>query len=70
MKTASPTFVQMRQLAMRFRALFRAGDPSKLEPWLEQAMGTDLKVIMCFASRLLSDQAAVEIAIEMPWSNG
>ena len=69
-KVASPAFVEMRSLAMRFRALFRTGDPEKLDPWLEAAMATGLKVIMRFAGRMRRDQKAVENAIALPWSNG
>ena len=70
MKAASPAFCDMRKLAMQFRALFRTKDASKLEPWLEAAMATSLKVIMRFAGRMRRDQKAVENAIALPWSNG
>jgi hypothetical protein len=37
LKDASPSFVVMRRMAMRFRGLLRSADPGKLGPWLDDA---------------------------------
>ena len=37
LKQASPSFVVMRQLAMRFRSILRGDDPDKLNNWLHDA---------------------------------
>jgi hypothetical protein len=37
LKTTSPAFATMRQLAMRFRGLLRGTDLSMLEGWLDDA---------------------------------
>nr|WP_239479644.1 transposase [Actibacterium sp. 188UL27-1] len=60
----------MRQLAMRFRALFRIKEPEKLEQWIDTAIETDLTEMLRFARALHRDLNAVKNAIALPWSNG
>jgi hypothetical protein len=49
----------MRQLAMRFRGIFRGSDPSKLDGWLDDAHYTGLYGIRRFVRFLRRDVEAV-----------
>jgi transposase len=60
----------MRQLAMRFRGIFRGSDPSKLDGWLDDAHYTGLYGIQRFVRFLRRDVEAVRNAIRETWSNG
>jgi hypothetical protein len=40
LKEASPSFVIMRRLAMRFRGILRGNDPDKLNQWLDDAQSS------------------------------
>jgi transposase len=70
LKEASPSLVIMRQLAMRFRGLFRGSDPDKLDPWLDDAQSSGLSSMERFARALRRDIEAVKNAIAEQWSNG
>ncbi len=50
LKKASPSFVVMRQLAMRFRSILRGEDPDKLNDWLRDLVerGQNSSVRACF----------------------
>jgi len=70
LKKASPSFVVMRQLAMRFRGLLRGVDPSKLDPWLHDARHSGVRSMQQFARTLSRDIVAIRNAIAKPWSSG
>jgi transposase len=70
LKATAPAFAIMRQLAMRFRGIFRGNDPSKLDGWLDDAHHTGLYGIRRFVRFLRRDIEAVRNAISEPWSNG
>jgi Transposase len=70
LKAASPAFAIMRQLAMRFRGIFRGSDPSKLDDWMDDAHHTGLYGIRRFVLFLRRDIEAVRNAISETWSNG
>jgi transposase len=70
LKAAAPAFAIMRQLAMRFRGIFRGCDPSKLDAWLDDAYHTGLYGIRRFVRFLRRDIEAVRSAITETWSNG
>ena len=70
LKDASPSFVVMRRLAMRFRGLLRSADPGKLGPWLDDARRSGVHSLQQFARTLTRDIEAVENAIVEPWSSG
>jgi transposase len=70
LKATAPTFVIMRQLAMRFRGIFRGSDPSKLDGWLDDADHAGLYGIRRFVRFLRRDLEAVRNAISETWSNG
>jgi transposase len=70
LKATAPAFAIMRQLAMRFRGIFRGSDPSKLDGWLDDAHHTGLYGIRRFVRFLRRDIEAVCNAISETWSNG
>ena len=65
--TVAPKVKQASKQVRAFADLLNQADPTKLEPWLEEAARTDLQG---FASGLRQDEAAVRAAIIEPWSNG
>jgi transposase len=70
LKEASPSFVVMRQLAMRFRGLLRSADPGKLGSWLDDARHSGIRPLQQFARTLSRDIDAVRNAVAEPWSSG
>ncbi|GLI96068.1 transposase [Methylocystis echinoides] len=69
LKAGSEEFTTMRQLAMRFRALFRGGSLEKLDEWLRDAFSCGI-YMRRFAKTLRQDKCAVQNAVTDPWSNG
>ena len=70
LKEASPGFVIMRRLAMRFRGILRGDNSDKLDEWLDDAQSSGVSSIERFARVLHRDIDAVKNAITEPWSNG
>ena len=70
LKEALPSFVIMRQLAMRFRGLLRGADPGKLGPWLDDAQHSGVRPMQQIARVLSRDIEAVRNAIAEQWSSG
>jgi len=70
LKEASPSFVVMRQLAMRFRGLLRSADAGELGSWLDDARHSGICALQQFARTLSRDIDAVRNAIAEPWSSG
>jgi transposase len=70
LKKESDEFATMRQLAMRFRGIFRGSDTEPMDRWLSDAVGSGIHGIRQFAFTLRQDLAAVCNAISEPWSNG
>jgi len=70
LKEASPSFVVMRRLAMRFRGLLRGADAGKLGSWLDDARHSGIQLLQQFARILSRDIDAVRNAIAEPWSSG
>ena len=69
-KEASPSFVVMRGLAMRFRGRLRGADPDKPVSWLDDARHSGIHALQQFARTLARDIDAVRNAIVEPWSSG
>jgi transposase len=63
----APALSEVRNLAHRFAALVRKQGTDTLGDWLAATAGTPLKG---FASGLRKDLAAVQAALETPWSTG
>jgi len=70
LKAGSEEFTTMRQLAMRFRGLFRGGSLEKLHDWLRDAFSCGIYSMRRFAKTLRQDKSAVQNAVTDPWSNG
>jgi hypothetical protein len=70
LKEASPSFVIMRGLAMRFRGLLRGEDSDKFGSWLDDARHSGIHALQQFARILARDIDAVRNAIAEPWSSG
>jgi transposase len=70
LKAASDEFSTMRQLAIRFRGLFKSKDATGLPQWLRDAKATRLHTMVRYARVISRDLPATANAIEMPWSNG
>ncbi|RNJ48101.1 transposase [Methylocystis hirsuta] len=70
LKKASPSFVVMRQLAMRFRGILRGEDPNELNCWLHDARHSGVRSMQQFARTLSRDIEAVRNAIAEPWNSG
>jgi transposase len=70
LKGASPDFVAMRALAMRFRGVLRSKDVKQLDRWLDDAQRSGIYAMQRFACRLRGDMQAVRNAVAEPWSNG
>jgi transposase len=70
LKEASPSFVGIRRLAMRFRGLLKGSDPSKLDRFLHDGRRSGIASMQQFARTLKRDQHAVRNAIAEPWSSG
>jgi hypothetical protein len=49
LKQGSPEFALMRSLGMRFRGIFRSGDPGKLNSWIDDAVNSGFVAIERFA---------------------
>lgn len=70
LNTESKDFAMMRQLAMRFRGLFRGGSLAKLDEWVWDAISCSIYAMRRFAKILRQDIDAVQNAVMEPWSNG
>ncbi len=55
---------------MRFKGILRGRQPDPLDAWIDDAIDTNIVLIMRFARTLHWDIDAVRNGIELPWSNG
>jgi transposase len=56
----------MRQLAMRFRGLFKSKDATGLPQWLRDAKASRLHTMVRYARVIARDLPATANAIQMP----
>lgn len=66
-EAAVPDLVAARDLADRFHQLIRERKAPDLEPWITDAASS---MMSSFAAGIVRDQAAVQAALQQPWSNG
>jgi transposase len=64
---AVPDLIVARDLTDRFHQLIQRRKGADLEPWIAE---TASSMMAPFASGIVRDQAAVQAALELPWSNG
>jgi len=68
---ACPDIKIAADLTSRFAKMVRERNRSDFESWICEAIEPNVpKPIRSFAANLMKDQAAVEAALEHPWSNG
>ncbi len=65
-----PDLAEPIELAQSFAFLVRHRQSDQLEPWLEQALQSQLSPFHRFAKRLREDYDAVKAGVTLPWSNG
>jgi transposase len=65
-----PDLVPLYQLAQRFVRLLAQRDSQALLPWLQEAQQAAWSEVRQLARGLLADYAAVQAALELPYSNG
>lgn len=63
----SPRLARARDLALRFTSMIRERKAAELGTWLRDAAESELA---SFVTGLHQDQAAVQAALDLPWSNG
>lgn len=65
-----PDVVELRQMALAFRAALTAGQSGKLRQWIEGTRHCEFGALVRFAYGLKKDLSAVCAAVETPWSTG
>jgi transposase len=68
--TQVPALAEAVALARDFTDLIQQRQPTQLEPWLQRAAASALPPFRRFARGLRADQAAVQAAGTLPWSQG
>lgn len=58
------------EAAQAFADMVRQRQPDQLVDWIQNVMGSGLKTMQRFARGIQADLAAVQAALELPWSNG
>ena len=70
LKGNNPQIGQLRRFILRFRGLLRGSSKAKLQQWMKDVENSGLRRLERFVQVLRRDEAAVENAVTMPWSNG
>src|SRR4051812_28879390 len=65
-----PEVVELRQIALAFRAALTGGDAAKLRLWIEGTRHCEYGAVVRFAYGLRKDLLAVSAAVETSWSTG
>ena len=66
----NPEIAPGYDLVQRFREVVADRDLEALETWLSDAKGSELATFVGLANGIEADRAAVNAALELPWSNG
>jgi transposase len=66
-RTAVPVLVTARDLMDRFHAMVRHRKSGDLATWITEATSS---LLASFATGIVADRAAVQAALDEPWSNG
>lgn len=67
---ANPAIALGHDLVQRFREVVANKDLGALDTWLADAKGSKLPTFVGLANGIEADRAAVDAALELPWSNG
>jgi transposase len=62
-----PLLVEAREIIAAFHAMIRRKSQPNLDLWLDRARAS---LVASFANGVIKDKAAVDAAIDLPWSNG
>ena len=65
-----PTIIELRQLALGFRAALVADDSNQLRGWIDEARHSEFGAVARFAYGLHKDLSAVAAAVDTSWSSG
>jgi len=68
--TQCPDVIELRQIALAFRAALSDGKSGKLWQWIEGARRCKFGAVVRFAYGLKKDLSAVSAAVETSWSTG
>jgi transposase len=70
LRRLDPELDQLAELATAFRCMVRDRDANALDGWLKRAQGSGIEELAHFADHLRRDEAAVQAALSVSWSNG
>jgi transposase len=70
LKGNNPQIGTLRRFLLRFRGLLRGSSKAKLQQWMKDVENSGFERLERFVQFLRRDEAAVENAVTMPWSNG
>jgi transposase len=65
-----PTIIDLRKIALGFRAALGAADANQLRRWIDEARYSEFRPLMRFAYSLQKDLSAVTAAATTSWSSG
>jgi transposase len=65
-----PTIIDLRKIALGFRAALGATDANQLHGWIDQARHSEFRPLVRFAYSLQKDLSAVTAAATTSWSSG
>jgi transposase len=65
-----PAIIELRKLALGFRAALVADDSHQLRAWIDEARHSQFGPVMRFANSLHKDLSAVAAAVDTSWSSG
>jgi len=68
--TQCPDVIDLRQIALRFRAALTAEDSTQLRQWIAGAKRCEFGAVVRFAYGLQKDISAVAAAVDTSWSTG
>ncbi len=68
--TQCPEVIDLRRIALSFRAALKADDSTQLRQWIEAAKHSEFGAVVRFAYGLQKDISAVAAAVDTPWSTG
>jgi len=68
--TQCPEVINLRQIALGFRAALTADESTQLRRWIEGAKHSEFGAVLRFAYGLQKDISAVAAAVDTSWSTG